>query len=833
MNFYLENSYLKLPAYLRILLRYFKKVFNLLIIFLTFSFLLIYFKENLIFKNNLFFLFSLLALIEIVLLIINKNPKEDLRVYNPDNLNLDNLLNNKARNLILDVITYAEINKTPNDLFYLLFLKELINQKEVAEVIEKLEVKKEEILKEIESYYHNGKNINDLTNQKNYIDLTLFLLKKSYEIAYSFNYHEINNLIIFTALASLEDPFVLKILEKFDIKKEHILINILMDINKNKKIKFDYYQPVSVFHTSPEKKRIFNPALTSKTTPILDSYGDDLTLYACQQNLGILIGHKEEFENLINKLVSGKNNILLIGEDGSGRETIVFHLAWRIHNELVPKELLDYRLVKLDLSLLYSEDREKFLSRLTTIIKEVIDSGHIILFFPEIHQTILEPYLNVMQILNPILNSKSIPIIASTTPLGYIQMQQKVNIDYLFEKIEVKEITENEAMIVLSLKAILWENQYKVKISSKAIYEAIKLCKTFIKQKPLPKSAEDIILESINLVKSKGGNFVNQELIRELVSSITKIPIKEAIGEEKEKLINLEDLIHQRLVNQEEAIKAIARVLKIYRAGLEKKKGVIGAFLFVGPTGVGKTETAKVLAKIYYGSENNMIRLDMVEFQTPEDLEKLIGSKDGKILGQLTEPIRQNPYSLILLDEFEKTHPTILKIFLPIFDEGLIKDALGREVDFRNSLIICTSNAYSEEIKKAIEEGQPFEEVTENIKSKLTPIFSVELINRFDAVVVYKPLGQKELMKIAEILFNDLKTELLMKHGIELEISEKALEEIVKRGTDPIFGARPLKRKIEEIVKARLAEMILKEEIKRGMKVFIDFEDDFQFKVLV
>jgi ATP-dependent Clp protease ATP-binding subunit ClpA len=340
------------------------------------------------------------------------------------------------------------------------------------------------------------------------------------------------------------------------------------------------------------------------------------------------------------------------------------------------------------------------------------------------------------------------------------------------------------------------------------------------------------LIEAKSLVKSKRKNFINRALIQEIIASKTKIPLADIQQDEKEKLLNLENLLKQKIIGQNEAIKEIARVLKIYRSGLEKKKGPIGAFLFVGPTGVGKTETAKALAKIYYGSEKQMIRLDMVEFQNPEDIDKLIGNKEGTILGRLTEPILQNPFSLILLDEFEKTHPTILKIFLPIFDEGFIKDALGREVDFTNALIICTSNAYSEFIKEAIENNMDFNLLKEQIKSKLSQIFSVELLNRFDNIVIYKPLNKESLIKICDLLIEDLKSELLLEHGISLEITDKAKEELVKLGTDPIFGARPLNRKINEILKSEIANFILADKIKRGNKILVDYKNNFEFIII-
>lgn len=829
MEFYLENSYFNLNPYLRIGLKTIKKTFDILFFLFTLIIFLLILLSKAALNEKIKILSGLLSLliIEFSLIYLRKRGKEDLRNYTKKRINLINFLNASSLEIVINTLSLAEIKKVKN--FNLLFLLELCYSKSIKKTLKRLEA--ENITKEIKIETAK-EDFDPLKGKKIYYDSLFLILKKSYEKALSLNFPYINEQILFLGLTSLEDPEITKILEKFDIDKEDVLVATTQEIFKSRRVNINLYQPLSTFQKGIENKRFFTSFILYKPTPKLDAYGIDLTLLACKQGIGFLIGHKEEVKRLIALLRSLKTNILLVGEEGSGRETIIYHLAWLIHNDLVPQEISDYRLVKLDLSLLYSENRENFLSKLTEIIKEVVNAKKIILFFPEIHQVILEPYLNVMQILNPVLTSKEIIIIASTTSLGYLQMNQKINIDSFFEKIEINEPSIEESILLLTLKSILWEKMNKIKISSKAITKAVVLAKNFLKQKPLPKSAEDLLTQAINIVKSEGGNFISQELIQEIVASLTKIPIQKLSEEEKEKILNLENLLHQRIVNQEEAIKEIARVLKIYRAGLEKKKGPIGVFLFVGPTGVGKTETAKALAKIYYGSEENMVRLDMVEFQNPEDLDKLIGSKDGKILGLLTEPLRQNPYSLILLDEFEKTHPTILKIFLPIFDEGLIKDGLGRDVDFRHSLIICTSNAYSEEIKKAIENNLPFEEITENIKSKLTPIFSVELINRFDNVIVYKPLGFNELFKIAQIMLNDLKTEVLLKHGIDMEIDNLAIEELVKRGTDPIFGARPLKRKIDELIKNKLADLILQEKIRRGDKLKITYNNDFEFQIL-
>jgi ATP-dependent Clp protease ATP-binding subunit ClpC len=701
-----------------------------------------------------------------------------------------------------------------------LFLKELLKNKKIQSVFFRLGINSRDFLNSIT----NTDEIN-----KNFLPIII----SAFELARNLNYPNINILFLLYGLRINAIPSLNEIFEKFDCKKEFLLSAILMEIyrEKTKWSLRSKIQQLSIFQPRFSKKALLNPALTTRVTNILDSYSIDLTYLAEKGQVGFLVGHKEELEKIVDNLRQG-DNVLLVGEEGTSKETVLMHLAWMIRNDLVPKELLDYRLVKLDLGLIYAQNKENFLPLLTKIIEDVIVSGYIILYFPYFENILLEKEVDVMQAFNEILLSKNIPIIATISPTGYLKSSTRYNLDQYFEKIEMKELSEDEAIYFLTLKSLIWEREKGIIISPQSVALAVTLAKKFIRTKVLPKSAEEIIIEAISLAKKNNSKFLNREVIQEIVAERTKIPVGDLGEAEKEKLLNLENLMHQRIVNQNYAIQQLARVLKTYRAGLEKKKGTIGAFLFVGPTGVGKTETAKALAKIYYGSEKNMIRLDMVEFQNQEDLEKLIGNTDGTFLGRLTEPVRNNPYSLILLDEFEKTHPTILKLFLPVFDEGLIKDALGREIDFTNTLIICTSNAYSELIKDYIEKGENFDKIKDELKSKLTTIFSVELLNRFDDVIIYRPLSNDELLKIAEIMINDFKTELLLKHGIGLEISLKALEEIVRLGTDPIFGARPLQRKIEEIIKAEIANLILANKINRGQKVSIDYSENFQFQII-
>jgi ATP-dependent Clp protease ATP-binding subunit ClpC len=815
MEFSFQNSFLKINPYLRQVIQIIKEALGILILAFSLYFLFYAPFKNFKFLGLFFILFFLTQFLR------KGSSKEDIR-QSKDKVNLNDYLTKTTQNFLIKTITKAEILKISN--FQIFLLKELLKNKKIRNLFFRLGVNLQNFNQELLKLSN--------TPEISYNETLIPILSSSFDLAKKLNYPHINLFFIFYGLRINGFPQLNELFEKFDLKREYLLSGILMELY-SEKIKWKplpQIQPLSVFQARFTKKTLLNPALTSKVTNILDSYSLDLTYLASKESAGFLIGHQEELERLISHLRQ-RNNVLLIGEEGTGKETVIMHLAWLIQNDLAPKELLDFRVVKLDLGLVYAQNKEKFLPLLTKIFEDVLNSGYIILYLPYFENILLEKEIEIMQAFQEILNSRSIPIVASMTPLGYEKSLARYNLDQFFEKIEVKELSEEESIYLLTLKSLLWEKKEKVIISPIAISLAVSLAKKFIRTEPLPKSAEEVILSAISLAKKNKQKLIDREIIQEIVAEKTKIPVGEVGEIEKEKLLNLENLLHQRIIDQDEAIKEISRVLKIYRAGIEKKKGPIGAFLFVGPTGVGKTETAKALAKIYYGSEKQMIRLDMVEFQNPEDIDKLIGSKDGTILGRLTEPIRQNPFSLILLDEFEKTHPTILKIFLPIFDEGFIKDALGREIDFTNSLIICTSNAYSEFIKESLEKGENFDKIKEELKSKLSQIFSVELLNRFDGIIVYKPLGQKELLKIAELMIDDLKAELLLKHGIDLEVSQKALEEIVRLGTDPIFGARPLNRKIDEIIRSEIANLILANKLSRGNKIFVDFDQEFKFSL--
>ena len=280
------------------------------------------------------------------------------------------------------------------------------------------------------------------------------------------------------------------------------------------------------------------------------------------------------------------------------------------------------------------------------------------------------------------------------------------------------------------------------------------------------------------------------------------------------------------MIDQEEAIKSVAEALREYRAGLSNKSGPIASFLFVGPTGVGKTELAKSLAVIYFGSESKMIRFDMTEYQDVESVQRFIGSPDGEKLGALTEAVRIHPFSLILLDEFEKASQNIMNLFLQVFDDGRLTDSTNRVIDFSNTIIIATSNALSSFIKEELDKGTEYKQLSEQIKLKLTSVYTPEMLNRFSKILVFKPLSPDDILEITKLQIKNLAEQIFNDKEIKLSVSDSAIAELARLGFDPVFGARPLQGVIREKIKSEIANKILKQELVSGDEIIIDFQNN-------
>jgi ATP-dependent Clp protease ATP-binding subunit ClpC len=376
-------------------------------------------------------------------------------------------------------------------------------------------------------------------------------------------------------------------------------------------------------------------------------------------------------------------------------------------------------------------------------------------------------------------------------------------------------------MLILRERTLKLEKKYKIITCWQALREIISLTAKYMANLPFPEKAMDLLDEAMVYCSQRKIKVILPEHIAKIVTEKTQIPVGEIETKEREILLNLEKFIHQRIINQEEAVKEICAAMRRARAGIAIRKGPIGSFLFLGPTGVGKTETSKALAEIYFGSENKMIRIDMSEFQTLADIPRLIGSSGEK--GLLTTAVRETPFSLVLLDEFEKAHSDILNLFLQVLDEGWITDGLGRKVDFKNTIIIATSNAGYQVILDALREKIDWQKVKEKILNFCFEkgIFRPELINRFDAVVVFKPLTKENLLAISELLLKKLQKNLKEKE-IEFVITQPLKEKIVELGYDPTFGARNIQRVIQDKVGNLLAQALLNSQLKKGDRVEVD-----------
>jgi ATP-dependent Clp protease ATP-binding subunit ClpC len=565
-------------------------------------------------------------------------------------------------------------------------------------------------------------------------------------------------------------------------------------------------------------------------TITLDQFSTDWTEIIRKRGFEEIIGHKQEVAALERILARQEiNNVLLVGEPGAGRISIIHELARRSFFNLSLPQINSKRVVSLDIVsvLSRSPSNEVAEATLDRIFREAITAGNVILVIDDFHNYIGQEQkpgiIDISGIISPYLYLPNFQIIAITNFPGLHKFIEPFpSILNLFEKVEVGEVPEKETIQVLENYTLFLEKRYKLFVTYQAIRDIVKLSARYLPQIPFPKKALDLLDEiMVYVFRYTKSRLVLSEHVARVISDKTQIPVGEVGLKEREVLLNLENLIHQRIINQEEAVDEISSAMRRARADITVRKGPMGGFLFLGPTGVGKTETSKALAEVYFGSEDKMIRLDMSEFQNVQDVARLLGS--GTEEGLLTTPVRENPFSLILLDEIEKAHPNILNLFLQVLDEGYITDGLGRKVDFKNSIIIATSNAGYQVILEALKKGELMAEIKEKLLDFLFKegIFRPEFINRFDGVIVFKSLTKENLLNIAELLLSKLKKNLQQK-DIEFEVTLPLKEKITELGYDPVFGAREMRRVIQDKVENVLAAALLSGEIKPGDKVSIN-----------
>ncbi len=775
---------------------------------------------------SLFWLGILLALYLIYHHVKTKRPFRRLSNLDKKNLttaeiNIAEYLEPASKTILAHAFSLSKNKGFP---FELALFSVLLRTKQSQDFMHHLELSENEIAKELRNRMINFRRDYELSQQSPRQSLEK-IAKIAFLRAYEVGSSSIKPHHFLMALFESPHPVLADIFLKHKVDPEDaVRVALLLRIKHNLIIKISR-RPRKIKH------KTMNRSWTAKPTYVLDSFSDDLTDLARHGLISSLVGHKEEYRAMVDIMnQDARNNVLLLGESGSGRQAIINELARKIIRDEVPPRLFDRRLVSLKPGAILAGIKAPgaLQERMQKIMNEITASKNIILAIPQIHDLIRaveNQALSFMSFFGPAFSSIDFPLVATTDTKNYHSfIEKRGDLAGSFNIVKVKELSKDEALQFLMREALVLEKKEGIAISYYALKESVELSERYLKNRLLPSKAYDLLTQAIEEAKLKKKSFVSKEEIRASLSRATGIPISQAKGQESKKLLNLEAELHKRLIDQEPAVKAVSEMLRQARAGLERKNGPIGVFLFVGPTGVGKTELAKTLSSIYFGGEDRMLRFDMSEYQNADSIYRLIGSKEKG--GLLTERIKNQPFSLLLLDEFEKAHSDVLNLFLQVFDDGRLTDELGNVVDFTNTIIIATSNAHSLLIQKELKEGKPIEEIKKIVKEKLSDIYRPELLNRFDDIIVFKTLAPEEVKQIALLKLKALFDGIEEEKGFKLDITETALNKIVELGYEPQNGARPIRRAITKNIKNLIANAILGQKLEKGQKYLIDFENN-------
>ena len=641
----------------------------------------------------------------------------------------------------------------------------------------------------------------------------------------------------------------------------------------------------------------------------LSEFTRDLTEAARQGKLDPVIGREKEIQRVIQILSRRtKNNPVLIGEPGVGKTAIAEGLAQRIAAADVPEELLDKKVLSLDLSGMVAgtKYRGEFEERIKKTIDEVKKDGNVILFIDELHTIVgagsAEGAVDAANILKPALSRGEIRVVGATTLNEYRKYIEKdAALERRFQPVTVGEPTPETAIEILKGLREKYEAHHKLTITDEAIEAAVRLSVRYINDRFLPDKAIDLMDEAAsrvrmdaesaspelksleeklaalrkekaeviakqdyekaaqlrdieqnyvqqveierehwrkNLAVSRGT--VGEEDIAKVVAGWTGIPVTRLTEDESQRMLKLEETLHQRVVGQDEAVTAVAKAIRRGRVGLKDPKRPIGSFLFLGPTGVGKTELCKTLAQVMFGSENDMIRIDMSEYMEKHTVSRLVGSPPGYVGheegGQLTEKVRRKPYSVVLFDEIEKAHEDVWNILLQILEDGIVTDSQGRRVDFKNTIIVMTSNVGARNITSAdkplgfdgreteADEKARFDRIKQAVLEELRRTFKPEFLNRIDETIVFRQLTEEDIRHIAQRML-EVTGGRMAQQGITLLADDEAVTALAKDGFDPQYGARPLRRAIQNEVEDAVAEQMLEGKLQSGDTARITLRD--------
>ena len=573
-------------------------------------------------------------------------------------------------------------------------------------------------------------------------------------------------------------------------------------------------------------------------TKMLDQYSRDLTEMAAAGRIDPVVGRGNEIRRAIQILSRrSKNNPVLVGEPGVGKTAVAEGLALCVSRGQAPAELRDKRIVSLDIPALLAgtKYRGDFEERVKSVLRDVKRAGDVILFIDELHTIIgagsAKGAIDAANILKPALGRGEVQIIGATTPEEYRRhIEKDAALERRFQPVKVTEPGREQTMEMLQSLRPALEKHHRVSLDEEALTAAYELSVRYINDRFLPDKAIDLLDEAAAAVHVEGGRRpVTAADVAQVVSLWTEIPLSSLDESESQRLQGLEEQLKQRIIGQDEAVSAVARAIRRSRVGLKDPRRPVGSFLFLGPTGVGKTELCRALAATVYGDENAMIRLDMSEYMEKHSVSRLIGSPPGYVGyedgGQLTEKVRRKPWSVVLFDEIEKAHEDVWSILLQIMDDGHLTDATGRRVDFSNTVIVMTSNIGA----KTITENRPAlgfadsqrrdeEDMNQKVMAELRATFRPEFLNRVDETIVFHRLSDEHLCAITQTLLEQVKQR-FQALGITLLVPEDTACWLASQGRDDKFGARPLRRTVQHCIEDAAAEQLLEGKIGPGDRV--------------
>jgi len=708
---------------------------------------------------------------------------------------------------LLLIISTTAARKTPANLEK--FITELIASPHVAYIFNRLQINKARFLASVKERVIPKLSWSDLA-------------KRSHQVAVKLKHKYIAPEHVLGAL--LTHPSISRAIRAADLTSPDILFAIWWQAEKEHVARFNQRW------WDEDRMLAFSGvglSWASGFTPFVDQFA---RLPGGNSWDDVLYGHEGKVDELINTLARQRqSNVLLVGDPGVGRLGIIRRLAWLVRTSQAHTALNGQRVLYVNVGELIAQSSTQAgqLSLLTKALNEMERAGNVIIIIDGLSSVLGESgelRVNLTDILLPFLSSPNVRVVVMTSTDDYhLRMKNNEDIIQYFEVVQVPSLSDGATLKRIALTVPKIEEDSKLFIPYKTIRSLVNDTTSILPHIPFPERAYDFLEEAIVLAQSQKNKLLHSNTIQQIISRKIGINLGQLRSQEKEQLLNLEKTMHRRLVNQNHAVTTLSRALIRARAQVRSTKRPIGTFLFLGPTGVGKTETAKTLAESFFGREDHMIRLDMSEFQGADGTARLIGSADQPV-GRLTSQIADHPYSVLLLDEFEKASPQVHQLFLQVFDEGHLTDASGRRFSFLHTIIIATSNAGAELIRQQVKDGAVPEGFAETLKEHILSnnIFRPELLNRFDAVITYSPLSTTHIKQIAELMLRSLNKRLDAKHGVTVAITPELIKFLVKIGYDPEFGARPMNRAIQDTVEYDIAQRVIKGDIQPGQKITLD-----------